>query len=359
MLGGINDAVGDIFLDFIIWLSKLSWGILEGAFSITDFNDEANEGLWIAVVGGTLSYEEDGTMIGVVDHPGMLNIVVGAMIPILVIFIALQVIASLVRKSSEGFLRAAVMTVLAIPGTYLAAGMMWFALGATSSVTQWILGAGSGSGDAEGVADGPQAIMSMFGLYFGSENVDAAVVVDEETGLVLDENSVHFGGLENAGTILGAVVVIGLLALAAVFLGLMMIFRLVSLLTLATFLPVAIFGLTWEGAKPIAAKWAQVSIALLISEPAAAVVIRLGAAMSIMGGDWMRIMMGLGLMVVAGIMPLLVMTLVSFMTGGASDSIDRAGSQAGAQVGRAGRRGGSRAMRAGGRAIRRGAPLKR
>lgn len=335
-----QEDIAEVFLNFVIWASIGAYGLIEQAFAFTDITDDRNEGLWQAVIGGTLVYEQDGETFGVVDHPGMLNIVVGAMIPLFVIFIGLQLISSLVRKSSAGFLRAAVMMICAIPAVYITAGVMWFAMGATSAVSQWILGVGTTSTDGEqvDVADGPRAILSMFGLHFASSDTDEAIVVDEESGLILDENAAHFSGAGSlqgdAGVALGALIVIFMLLLASLFLGLMMMFRLIALLALATFSPVAVFGLTWEAAKPVAAKFVQISVALLIAEPAAAVIIRLGGAMGVLGEDWINIALGLGLLLVAGIMPILTMTLISFMTGGASDSIDRGGAQLGASAGR-------------------------
>lgn len=336
----IQEDIAEVFLNFVIWASLGAWGLIEQAFAFTDITDDRNQGLWQAVVGGELVYEQDGDTLGVVDHPGLLNIVVGAMIPIFVIFIGLQIISSLVRKSSAGFLKAAVMMIAAVPSVYIAAGVMWFAMGATSSVSQWILNIGTTStgGEELNVADGPRAILSLFGLHFASSDTDDAIVVDEETGLILDENAAHFsagGNLQaDAGAALGALIVILLLLLAALLLALMMMFRLIALLTLATFLPVAVFGLTLDAAKPVATKFLQITVALLIAEPAAAVILRLGGAVGVFGEDWINIALGLGLLLVAGIMPLLTMTLVSFMTGGASDSIDRGGAQMGTAAGR-------------------------
>lgn len=358
----IQEDVAELFLNFVIWASIGAYGLIDQAFAFTDITDDRNQGLWQAVVGGRLVYEQDGDTLGVIDHPGLLNIVVGAMIPIFVIFIGLQLIMSLVRKSSAGFLRAAVMMVTAIPSVYIAAGVMWFSMGATSSLSQWILGVGTTSpgGEEVDVADGPRAILSMFGLHFASSDTDDAIVVDEETGLILDENAAHFsagGSLQgDAGVALGALLVILFLLLAALFLALMMMFRLIALLSLATFLPVAVFSLTWEAAKPVAAKFLQVTVALLIAEPAAAVILRLGGAIGVFGEDWINIALGLGLLLVAGIMPILTMTVVSFMTGGAGDSIDRGGAQLGGSIGRkisGGAGAGVAAAGKGARAIRR------
>lgn len=337
----IQADIAEIFLNFVIWGATGAYGLIDQALGFSDITAERNQGLWQAVIGGELVYEQDGETLGVVDHPGMLNIVVGAMIPIFVMMIAFQIIASLVRSSSAGFLRAAVMMVVAIPSIYIAAGVMWFALGATSSISQWILNVGTTDTDGStiDVADGPRAIMSMFGLHFASSDTDDAIVVDEETGLILDESAAHFGGGggsigSDAGVALGAVLVIFFLLISAFFLGAMMMFRLVALLTLSTFLPVAVFAFTWEAAKPVAVKFVQISVALLIAEPAAAVIIRLGGAMAVFGEDWINLALGLGLLLIAGIMPILTMTLVSFMTGGAGDSIDRASGQIGSGAGR-------------------------
>ena len=357
----IQADIAELFLNFVIWASVGAYGLIDQAFAFTDITDDRNRGLWQAVMGGSLVYEQEGETLGVIDHPGLMNIVVGAMIPLFVIFIGLQLIFSLVRKSSTGVLRAAVMMVAAIPSVYIAAGVMWFAMGATSSLSQWILGVGTTTpgGEELDVADGPRAILSMFGLHFASSDTDDSIVVDEETGLILDENAAHFSGggslQGDAGVALGALVVILFLLLAALFLGLMMMFRLIALLTLSTFLPVAIFTMTWEAGKPVAVKFLQITMALLIAEPAAAVILRLGGAMGVFGEDWINIALGLGLLLVAGIMPILTITLVSFMTGGAGDSIDRGGAQMGGSMGRrmaAGAGAGAAVVGKGARAIR-------
>ncbi|MBD4514601.1 hypothetical protein GUG76_05340, partial [Xanthomonas citri pv. citri] len=80
----------------------------------------------------------------VIDHPGMLNVIVLAMIPLLVIFVAVQVALSAVRGSTAGMLRAFLAAVFSIPATYVVVGLVWMAMGATQQLTLWILQVGSG-----------------------------------------------------------------------------------------------------------------------------------------------------------------------------------------------------------------------
>lgn len=336
IIGDLQEAWGDFMLSMIIGLALWSWGSIESAFTFTDIASEENAGMWQAIVGGTLVYTDadSGGTVEAVDHPGLLNIVTAAMIPIFIIFVSLQLLTSVIRKSSAGFIRACVMAVAAIPGIYIAAGLMWMALTATNGLSQWILSVGVG----DDIGDGPRAIMGLFGLQFGSEGTDEAVTVDEDTGLIMDENFVHWGTLRQDPSDIGMAVVAVLVAvlmwISSLLLQLMMMFRLICLLVLACFISVAVFSVAWDAARPIGVKWMQIVIALLIAEPAAAVIIRLGGAVAMFGSDWVRIGIGIVILLVAAIMPIFTMTLVSFMTGGASDSIDRAGAAGGANVGR-------------------------
>lgn len=354
-LDDFGETVGEMILGLIIWAVSGAWGILNDAFTWFDITRSENQGMWQAVVGGTVEYtdSETGEVIATAEHIGVLNIVVGAMIPILVIFVGLQIIMSVIRGSSAGFLRACIMIIAGIPAVYISAGFMYMAMAGTSQMSQWILDTGVQTTGDENIGEGTHAVMALFGIHFVDDVPEGAdnIVIDEDTGMVFDENVAYLSGVgpgagdlgaEAVGALLGAALITGLLWLSAMFLGFMLGFRFISLLVMATFTPVAIFGLTWEGSKAVAAKWLQISLGLLIAEPAAAVIIRLGAAMGLMGNDWLRTAMGLCLLLVAGLMPLFTMALVSFMTGGASDQVDRGGAaMAGAGTG-AGVKGGAK-----------------
>lgn len=334
-----GESVGEMILGLIIGMAQGAWGLLENAFSMFDITDSQNEGLWQAVVGGTIEYSdaETGEVIATAEHVGVLNIVVGAMLPVLMIFVGLQLITSIIRGSSAGFLRACIMIIAGIPSVYVAAGFVYMAIAGTSQLSQWILDTGVETTGDQNVGEGTHAIMALFGIHFMDPSVvdgEDNIIVDEDTGMIFDENVEFMAGIgrgadglsnQSIGMLLLAAGIIALLALGALFLTFMLGLRFIALLVMATFTPVAVFSMTWEASKAVAVKWAQLSAGLLISEPAAAVIIRLGAAMGLMANDWSRSAWGLALLLSAGLMPLLVMALVNFMTGGASDQIDRSG----------------------------------
>lgn len=334
-----GEAVGEMILGLIIGMAQGAWGLLENAFSMFDITDSQNEGLWQAIVGGTIEYSdaETGEVIATAEHVGVLNIVVGAMLPVLMIFVGLQLITSIIRGSSAGFLRACIMIIAGIPSVYVAAGFVYMAIAGTSQLSQWILDTGVETTGDQNVGEGTHAIMALFGIHFMDPSVvdgEDNIIVDEDTGMIFDENVEFMAGIgrgadglsnQSIGMLLVAAGIIALLALGALFLTFMLGLRFIALLVMATFTPVAVFSMTWEASKAVAVKWAQLSAGLLISEPAAAVIIRLGAAMGLMANDWSRSAWGLALLLSAGLMPLLVMALVNFMTGGASDQIDRSG----------------------------------
>ena len=334
-----GESVGEMILGLIIGMAQGAWGVLENAFSMFDITDSQNEGLWQAVVGGTIEYTdaETGATIATAEHVGVLNIVVGAMLPVLMIFVGLQLITSIIRGSSSGFLRACIMIILGIPLVYIATGFVYMAMAGTSQLSQWILDTGVETTGDQNVGEGTHAIMALFGVHFVDPSAvdgDENIVVDDETGMIFDENVEFMAGIgrgadglsnQSIGMLLIAAIIIALLFAGALFLTFMLGMRFIALLVMATFTPVAIFSMTWEASKAIATKWAQLSLGLLISEPAAAVIIRLGAAMGLMANDWTRSAWGLALLLSAGLMPLLVMALVNFITGGSSDQIDRSG----------------------------------
>ena len=70
----------------ILGLAKAAAGLIEQAFSVGALTPE----WWVTVVGGQVTTTVAGGESTVIDHPGMLNIIVVAMIPLLMIFVAVQ-----------------------------------------------------------------------------------------------------------------------------------------------------------------------------------------------------------------------------------------------------------------------------
>lgn len=340
------DALQELWADFlqstILSMVLGGYGFLEGAFSYTEiasYDSEAGayepNSLWYAVVGGEITYVSEGTgeVIDTFSHPGMLNIVVVAMIPLLVIFIGLQMITSVIRASSAGFLRALIMMVVSVPATYIATGLQFAAIVGTTRLTDWILNVGIADDEAN---DGQRAIFDLFGILPASEDMpeDRTFTTDDGTRMVMDESSVVWnqGWTENPGEAVMPMIIAAVLFLCALILALMMMFRLVALLVLTVFISPAIFSLAWEASKSIFSRWIWIVIALLLAEPAAAVIIRFGSVVGIFGSDWVQIAIGIVLIIMAAAMPVMTLTMTAFMSGGASDGMDKAAVGVGAMT---------------------------
>lgn len=293
--------------DGVLAFAEATWEFVKGAFGAGAMTQE----WWAAVVGGQLTVVV-GTESTVVDHPGMLNVVTLAMVPLLLILVAIQVVFSLVRGSTAGLLRALAVAVFAVPSIYVLAGLVWLVLAGVDDLTQGILEVGS-DGDEDAVGD----IVALFGM-----------TVDSATGAVmLDTNYEHWAIMDDEGamgkTILSFIIA-GILFLCGLLLVLMMIFRLVAIIVLVIFMPVAIYGLAAEAAKAMTSRWLSLVVALIIAKPAAAVIIKTGLTLASVGSSWVQLVAGVVLVLVAALAPILTLTFIAFMTGGASDSMERA-----------------------------------
>lgn len=313
--------------DFQDWLNgsikgfaKAAWGLLKDSFSVGALTPE----WWVAVVGGEVTTTVAGGGSTVINHPGMLNIIVVAMLPLLIIFVAVQVVLSAVRGSTAGMIRALLGAVFSVPATYVIVGLVWLAMGATQQMTMWILtvGYGSGSGDAEAVA----GVLALFGLTYDPAN----------DSILLDENYAQWemasDNSEN-GMIIVAWLVAVLIFVACLILMAMMIFRLVMILILASFAAPAIFSLALEPAKALAGRWLSMLLGLMVAAPVGAAVVRLGMSMAALSTDWVQTVAGLVLVFVAAAMPLLMLGLTSWLGGGHSQA-ETAGLMAAGRAGR-------------------------
>lgn len=302
----------NFLVDGIDAFAEATWAFIKGAFSAGAMTEE----WWATVVGGeiTINVGDESTT---TDHPGMLNVVALAMIPLLVSLVALQVIVSVLRSSTAGLLRALAVGVFAIPSIYVLAGMTWLILAGFDDLTQGILSVGT-DGNEDAVSD----VVALFGM-----------TVNSQTGeIMLDENYQYWEMMhddENLGKIILSWVVAGVLFLCGLGLALMMIFRTVVIIVLVIFMPVAIYGLASEAAKAMFSRWASLVVALIISKPAAAVIVKTGLTMASVGDDWIQLVSGIVLLLIAALAPILTLAFISFMTGGSSDSLERAAIGAG------------------------------
>ncbi|SMX91376.1 TrbL/VirB6 plasmid conjugal transfer protein [Brevibacterium iodinum ATCC 49514] len=287
-----------------------SWEFLKGAFGVGSFTPEGGgSDWWIAVIGGEVEVYQGGAYQHTVEYPGMLNVMVIAMMPLLIIFLAIQIFMSIYRSSTAGMLRAFASAVLAVPSTYICAGLVYLGLVGTDELAQWILEVGKGdtSGDDVGVG----GILRLFGLWWdpSANNGDGGVQVDAGY-----EIWAMATGTDQVGQSILPWLVSGVILLSCLALMLMMLFRTVIVLVLAMFTPVGVFAMSWDAAKGIASKWASLVVALLMAKPIAAAVTKFGITMASIGSDWVQMAAGVVLVIISAAMPIVMISIISFMT---------------------------------------------
>lgn len=296
-----------------------SWEFLKGAFGVGSFTGSGGgTDWWLAVIGGKIEVYQGGAYQHTVEYPGMLNVMVLAMVPLLIIFLTLQIILSIYRASTAGMIRAFTSAVLAIPATYITAGLMFMGLIGTDELTQWILevGAGDTSGDDVGVG----GILRLFGLWWdpSANDGDGGVQVDAGYEVWAMATGTDQYGQSILPWIAALVILISCLVLM-----LMMLFRTVIILVLAMFAPVAMFSLSWDAAKGIASKWCGLVVALLMAKPIAAAVTKLGITMASISSDWVQMAAGVVLVIISAAMPIVMIGIVAFMTPDSSRMLEQ------------------------------------
>lgn len=286
---------------------ETSWEMLRQSFEASAFkNDGGVQDWWIVVIGGTLTVTTGGEYSHQIEYPGMLNVMVAAMLPILVIFVVLQVIMSLVRASTAGMLRAFGGAILAVPATYVLGGLIFVALRGFDYITEWILDTGSGE-DENGVA----AIYRLMGLMYDPKANDG------EGGVLLDANYQAWqlaGRADQPGQIILPWLILLVLTILCLCLMVMMLFRVIAILIMTMFTPVAVFSLSFEAAKSVFMKWMSTVLGLLFAKPIAAAIVMFGMSMASVSSDWVQMIAGAVLVVIAAAMPLMMLGLVNFMT---------------------------------------------
>lgn len=297
-----------------------SWEFLKGAFGVGSFTaDGGGSDWWLAVIGGKIEVYQGGVYQHTVEYPGMLNVMVMAMLPVLVIFLVFQVVTSVVRSSTAGMLRAFAGSILAVPATYAISGIVYMLLLAFDQISLWILEVGKGdtSGDDVGVG----AILRLFGLWWDPTADDGKGKVMVDAGFEVW----RWGTIENepGKVILPFIVALVVLACCVVLM-LMMLLRTLVILVATTFLPVATFSLPWEVAQGIFTKWASFVVGLLLAKPIAAGIVKFGITMASIGSDWVMMISGIALVLLASLAPVFVVAIISFMTGGGTHQFENA-----------------------------------
>lgn len=317
--------------------AEASWGFIQDAFTASSLDSN----WWVSVVGGEVETVINGEVVSTIDHPGMLNVVVVALIPLLIIFVVLQIVVSMFRGSVAGLMRGMATAVFALPVTYALTGLVWLIVTGVDELSLWILGVGT----EEGTDEAMSGLLALFGMTWDSENQE----------VLLDENYMQWQWAVQEGQVGRSLVsfLVGLIIWLVCFvLILIMVFRLVAILILTVLMPGAVFAVSYEGAKAIFSRWSGVMLGLILAKPLAAVVIRLGLVFSGVGGDWLEIAVGIVVILVAAAMPFVTLPIFAAVTGGGSDSIDQAGMSLGRSTGHRASRGASSVRRGVSRSVR-------
>lgn len=311
------EPMQELLRDGILAFATAAWAFIRDSFSAGSMTEE----WWMTIVGGTVVVNMDGQTATTIEHPGMLNVMVLAMIPFLLIFVAVQVILSIFRASTAGVIRALTVAVVSVPVVYVLAGLMFVILGAVDQMTLWILQAGESGGDEAALG----SILHLFGLTYDAASGE----------VLLDENYAQWQMAtngENPGMVIMPFIIGLVIVGVCLLLMLMMIFRLVAIVVLTAMMPAAVFSLSLEPAKAVFSRWLSVVFALILAKPAAALVVKIGMVAASIGTDWVQLAAGIVLILVGAAMPLLMLTMVSFMTGGASDAMERSAVSSGSNA---------------------------
>lgn len=330
MLNDWGESVSELLNGSILAFAQLSWEFIKSAFSHSNITDN----WWITVVGGNVTTVVNGEE-SVIHHPGMMNVTIQIMVPILFILVLAQVVISAFRRSTIGMIRAFVGGVFSIPMTYIIVGIMHTVMVAFDQITAFVLSRGNGGGEEEAMA----AILNMFGLTYDPKTKD----------VLMDENYQQWAIAKDSGNFGGSIV--GLVIAFVIFvvcflLVLMMAFRTLGLVILAAAAPVAIMTQTMEAARGIFMRWLGVVLGLLLAKPFAAMIVKMGMTMSSTSDDVFQMVVGIVAVLIGCAMPLVAVSFFAFTTGGASEGVERAGVQVG-QAGRSASRGASRTVQRG------------
>jgi hypothetical protein len=302
--GPMEDLQG-FFNQSIEGFAKNAWEMLKGSFTASNLDAS----WWVTVVGGTVRTHV-GDQVSVVEHPGMLNLMVQIMAPVMVILVVVQVVLSIFRQSTLGLIRAGAAAVYAIPLTYIVTGLVYLLATATDNLAVWILQGGNGQGENEAMA----AILGLFGLTWDPN----------ANKVVLDENFQQWALAKDQGNP-GAVLLPAILMLVvwvlAFILTAFMVFRLMALVVLASLTPVAIMSQPLAAAKGLASGFATTMLALLLAKPVAAVVLKIGMVLASTANSMWQFAAGLIAMGMAAAAPVLCMRFMSFLTGSHGEGI--------------------------------------
>ncbi|SEB30132.1 hypothetical protein [Arthrobacter woluwensis] len=306
-----------------------AWENIQASFSSTDMSPS----WWVSVVGGTINTHVGGN-VTTTHYPGMLPALVEIMAPVAVALAAVQVMLSAYRQSTKGMIRAGVMAIFAVPGTYVAAGFFYVLITLCDNLAMGVLHLGS----AKGESDAYNALMGLFGISWDPNTHQA----------VLDENYQQWAMAKDTGNPGAVILPVGLAVLVWVLtfaLAAFLVFRLLALMILASMLPIAVMTQPLDGAKAIGAGFGKVSGALMLSKILAALVLKMAFLISTAATSMWQFAAGCVAILIAALMPVLSVKFASFFLGGHGDGLIGGAENLGRSAGRQASRFGSSGFR--------------
>ena len=283
----INNVVKDIAYNF----AQLAWTMLESAFT----NEQISAASWDTVSG------ENGT--------GFIYTWIQIMAPILVAIVAVQAAYSALKRNKAGIIRAGLGAVAGIPLSLLA---VWLIEKFTSAMDEASLFISGQMGDTP---------VDAFMKVFGFKKLDG--VAEGELNFEIDpEHWIWWVSGPSGAPVMGLVIMI-LVAIAALILNAMMLFRGFALLVAAAMAPIVVMMMPLEASKSWFTKWAELVTGLLIAKPLAFSVLTFSISMfESAEGPNATIMAIIGI-IVAAFMPLLVLKFVSFTPVSSTSDMDQ------------------------------------
>lgn len=306
-LNGVGEMVSEFVLGLVISLAKLTRDMLFSAFT----TQQVTEDTWQVVRGS--------------GSGGFVQMWMMIMAPVLVGIVCVQVAVSMLKRNKAGLIRAGVGAVFGIPLSLWAVWMVEKLLKAMDETTVFIMNS---------VGKTPEeAFMRVFGFMKSSKGPE---------GLGYEMDMTHWmwwTGSPGAPLLIGVVIFL-LVAIAALILNSMMIFRGFALVVAVSVAPVVIMMMPLEASKAWFTKWAELVTGLLIAKPLAFSVLVFSMSLFNESVSVNDTIMGLVGMVVASMMPLIVMKFISFtptsstsdMDGGAKSAAQAPGRVAGSLV---------------------------
>lgn len=301
LMDGLGEAVAKMVMGFVLSLAKLTQDMLFSAFT----NEQVTENVWKVVRGS--------------GSTGFVHMWIMIMAPILVAVVCIQAAVSMLKRNKAGIIRAFAGAVFGIPLSLFAVWMIEKLLKAMDDATGFIM---------QTVGTTPErSLMKVFGFKPIERGTN-------EFGYEMDPlHWIWWTGSEGAPIFIG-LIVFCLVAIAALVLNGMMIFRGFALAVAASLAPVVIMMMPLEASKSWFTKWAELVTGLLLAKPLAFAVLVFSMSLFNDSVGINDTMMGLVGMVIAAMMPLIAMKFISFTPSSSTSDMDGAAKGAAQSPGR-------------------------